>query len=82
MNSGATQMECVWLLMASERENPHACQKVIFLELPPGLVDGLPEEDQRARSLVGYDEDGRAELFFDDPFTGDSMESILRRGWI
>jgi hypothetical protein len=64
--------------MASERENPHVGEQVIFLALPPGLLDGLPEEDQRAIrakvgqpvTLVGYDEDGRAELSFDDPFDG------------
>jgi hypothetical protein len=41
-------------------------------------VDGLPEEDQRAITamvgkpvtLVGYDEDGRAELEFDYPVDG------------
>jgi hypothetical protein len=49
---------------------------VSLTSLPPGLVDGLPQEDQDAIVailgkpvlLVGYDEDGRAELHFDDPF--------------
>jgi hypothetical protein len=64
--------------MVSERKNPHVGEQVTFLALPPGLLDGLPEEDQRAITamvgkpvmLVGYDEDGRAELRFDDPFDG------------
>jgi len=42
--------------------------------LPPGLLDGLPEEDQQAiRAVIGkrvvlneYDLDGRAELEFTD----------------
>jgi hypothetical protein len=41
-------------------------------------VDGLPQDDQNAIVaiigkpvlLVGYDDDGRAELHFDDPFDG------------
>jgi len=69
--------------MARERENPHAGEQVISLALPPGLLDGLPEEDQPAIiamvgkpvTLVGYDEDERAELFFDDPFTHDSSHT-------
>ena len=64
--------------MLGERENPHVGDQVILLAVPPGLLDGLPEEDQRAIvamvgkrvRLVGYDEDGRAELEFDDPFDG------------
>jgi len=51
---------------------------VVLQSLPPGLLDGLPEEDQRAiRAIIGrpvllleYDENGRAELVFDDPFDG------------
>jgi len=49
---------------------------VSLTSIPPGLLDGLPQEDQdaimaivgRPVLLVGYDEDGRAELHFDDPF--------------
>jgi len=45
---------------------------VILEELPPGLLDGLPEEDQKAISaIVGvpirfltFDKDGRPELQF------------------
>jgi len=47
---------------------------VVLTEVPPGLLDNLPEEDQRAISeavgkpiaLNGYDDDGRAELQFTD----------------
>jgi len=47
-------------------------RKVILTGLPPGFLDDLPEEDQRAISavggkavkLLGYDQDGRAELEF------------------
>ena len=47
---------------------------VVLTALPPGLLDGLPEEDQRTISeivgkrilLVDYDDDGRAELEFKD----------------
>ena len=60
----------------SEDEKPPVGEQVTLLGLPPGFLYGLPDEDQRAinamvgRSvtLVGYDEDGRAELLFDDPF--------------
>jgi hypothetical protein len=46
--------------------------KVILKELPPGLLDGLPVEDQKAISAIvgvpvrlsGYDQDGRLELEF------------------
>jgi hypothetical protein len=49
-------------------------QKEILTQLPPGLLNDLPEEDQKAISdvvgkpieFVGYDEDGRAELTFTD----------------
>jgi hypothetical protein len=55
---------------------PRAGQRVVLLVIPPGLLDGLPDEDQRAIrailgkpvKLLGYDEIGRAELHFDDPF--------------
>jgi hypothetical protein len=46
----------------------------VLTALPPGLLDGLPQEDQTAISeiigkpvfLVSYDDDGRAELQFTD----------------
>jgi hypothetical protein len=61
--------------MASERKKLHVGEQVILLALPTGLLEGLPDEDQRAIAamvgkpvtLVGYDEDGRAELHFEDP---------------
>jgi hypothetical protein len=47
---------------------------VVLERLPPGLLNGLPEEDQIAISemvekpvlLAGYDDVGRAELEFSD----------------
>jgi hypothetical protein len=55
-------------------EHIPAGASVILLEVPTGLVDDLPLEDQRAiRAVVGkpvvlveYDECGRAELEFVD----------------
>ena len=49
-------------------------QKVILKSLPPGFIDDLPGEDQRAISaavgkpinLNKYERDGRAELEFID----------------
>ena len=49
---------------------------VSLTSIPPGLLEGLPQEDHDAIVaivgnpvlLVGYDQDGRAELHFDDPF--------------
>jgi hypothetical protein len=46
--------------------------KVVLKALPPGFLDDLPEDEQRAISarigrpltLMGYDRDGRAELEF------------------
>jgi hypothetical protein len=51
---------------------PKPGDTVVLIKLPPGLLDGLLDEDQRATSeIVGkpvrleqYDEDGRAELRF------------------
>jgi hypothetical protein len=56
----------------SKASLPKPGQKVVLKELPPGFVDGLPEEDQKAISAIvgvpvklsGYDEDGRLELEF------------------
>ena len=47
---------------------------VVLAKLPPGFLDDLPAEDQRAISEVvgkpillnGYEDDGRAELQFTD----------------
>jgi len=46
--------------------------KVVLKELSPGLLDGLPDEDQKAISAIvgvpirlsGHDEDGRLKLEF------------------
>lgn len=61
--------------MRDDRDRPKPGETVVLKGIPPGLLDGLPNEDQRAiRAIVGkpvhlveYDEDGRAELEFDDP---------------
>lgn len=53
---------------------PNAPNKVLLTEIPPGLLDDLPKEDQEAISeVVGkpiqlneFDADGRAELEFKD----------------
>jgi hypothetical protein len=58
----------------SQTRNPKPGESVVLLEIPPGLVDGLPSEDQEAIveavgkpvRLNDYDEIGRAELEFTD----------------
>ncbi len=58
----------------SRDEKPRPGDKVVLTRLPPGFLDDLPVEDQRAISdavgkpivLNEYDEDGRAELEFTD----------------
>jgi len=65
-------------------KRPTPVQKVILIALPPGFIDDLPEEDQRAISaMVGkpmilnkYDRDARAELEFADPYNEDSSHTI------
>jgi hypothetical protein len=60
--------------MDSKPTKPKPGDLVLLMEAPPGLLEGLPEEDQKAISetigkpiqLVGYDDDGRAELEFTD----------------
>ena len=55
-------------------DRPNPGDKVVLKELPPGLIDGLPSDDQEAiREVIGkpiilngYDADGRAELEFTD----------------
>jgi hypothetical protein len=55
----------------SRKSQPKPGSKVVLVKLPPGLLDGLPEEDQKAISAIvgvpiklsGYD-DGRLELEF------------------
>jgi hypothetical protein len=64
--------------MAGHDSKPSSGQMVLLTSIPPGLLEGLPQEDQNAIVaivgkpvlLAGYDEDGRAELHFDDPFDG------------
>jgi hypothetical protein len=58
----------------SGHRKPSPGNAVILRKLPPGFIDDLPEEDQKAISeIVGkpvrlneYDDDGRAELEFTD----------------
>jgi hypothetical protein len=62
--------------MSADDSKPRPGETVALTSIPPGLLNGLPQEDQNAIVaivgkpvlLVGYDEDGRAELLFDDPF--------------
>jgi hypothetical protein len=64
---------------SDEYNKPQVWQQVILIGLPPRFLEGLPEEDQRAITamvgkavmLVGYDDDGDAELEFADPFDAD-----------
>jgi len=59
-----------------QRRKPEPGETVVLTTAPSGLLEGLPQEDQNAIVaivgkpvlLVGYDELGRAELEFDDPF--------------
>ena len=61
-------------MMKSAHRKPKPGDTVVLKELPGGLLDGLPAEDQQAISaIVGkpirlneYDEAGRAELEFTD----------------
>jgi hypothetical protein len=67
------------------RKKPHEDKQVVLVGLPSGFLDGLPVEDQRAITamigqpvtLVGYDEDGRAELEFADPFDGPNSSHTI-----
>ena len=60
--------------MKKPKQKPKPGEKVILKTLPPGFIDDLPEEDQRAISAVvgkpiilkKYQRDGRAELEFTD----------------
>jgi hypothetical protein len=62
--------------MSSDDSRPSPGETVSLTSIPPGLLDGLPQQDRNAIVaivgkpvlLVGYDEVGRAELHFDDPF--------------
>jgi hypothetical protein len=64
----------------TEGDRPRAGERVVLVAIPPGLLDGLPDEDIAAIvgkpiQFVGYDDIGRAELEFDDPFH-DSTHTI------
>ncbi len=56
------------------RKKPKPGEMVVLIEVPRGMLDDLPPEDQKAiNEIVGkpillneYDEDGRAELEFKD----------------
>jgi hypothetical protein len=68
----------------TRKKKPKAGDLVLLKGLPPGFVDDLPRSDQRALTnaigtsvlLLGYDEDGRAELEFTDNKSG-SIHSIF-----
>lgn len=69
-------LEAVYTAGVPKAQNtkPKPGDMVVLIELPPGLLDDLPPEDQQAiNEVVGkpillrkYDEDGRAELAFKD----------------
>jgi hypothetical protein len=70
---------------------PNPGETVSLTSIPPGLLNGLPQEDQDAIVaivgkpvlLVGYDEDGRAELHFEAPFDVRSNEYAHTRSiWV
>ena len=58
----------------AQKKKPQPGDKVVLAEIPPGLLKGLPMEDQQAIiEIIGkavllneYDDDGRAELQFTD----------------
>lgn len=60
--------------MNTPNDKPKPGEMAVLTKLPPGFLNDLPTEDQRAISdVVGkpillneYDEDGRAELEFTD----------------
>jgi hypothetical protein len=60
--------------MRNPKRKPKPGERVILRMLPPGFMDDLPAEDQRAISAVvgkpivlkKYERDGRAELEFTD----------------
>jgi len=69
-NSGSTSSTRT----SSTRKKFKPGDKVVLATLPPGLLRGLPSEDQKAiRDILGkpvlleqYDDDGRAVLTFTD----------------
>jgi hypothetical protein len=70
---------------------PQPGDMVVLTAVPLGLLDGLPQEDQHAIIamvgkpvlLVGYDDDGRAEIFFDDPIdVGTDRDRNTHSVWV
>jgi len=70
---------------------PQPGDMVVLTAVPLGLLDGLPQEDKHAIIatvgkpvlLVGYDDDGRAEIFFNDPFdVGTDPYSNTHSVWV
>jgi hypothetical protein len=70
---------------------PQPGDMVVLTAVPRGLLDGLPQADQHAIiaivgkpvRLVEYDDDGRAEIFFDDPFdVGTERYSNTHSLWV
>jgi hypothetical protein len=65
---------CILRTMSPENRKPKPGDSVILTEVPPGMLDDLPIEDQQAISeVVGkpillneFDDAGRAELEFKD----------------
>jgi hypothetical protein len=61
-------------MMSKEKGRPNPGDTVTLVSVPPGVLDGLPVEDQQAiKDAVGkpallneYDDDGRAEVEFKD----------------
>jgi hypothetical protein len=57
---------------ASSESLPKPGERIVLQKLPPGLLNGLPEEDQKAITAIvgvpirflGFDDDGRLELEF------------------
>jgi hypothetical protein len=68
--------------MDSKPTKPKPGDLVVLMKAPLGLLEGLPEDDQKAISetigkpikLVGYDDAGRVELEFTD--SGGVIHSI------
>jgi hypothetical protein len=68
-------------------DRPRAGERVVLVAIPPGLLDGLRDDDQRAIAAIvgkpvvfcGYDDIGRAELEFDDPFDDSTTRYGSRR---
>jgi hypothetical protein len=67
----------------AKNDRVRAGERVVLVAIPAGLLDGLPDDDQRAITAIvgkpvkfcGYDEIGRAELEFDNPLD-DSTHTI------